>query len=190
MTIGRLQVDTLEALSGSTITVPVNNAIVASSNGSLVAPGTLLQSQFARSGPTRQTISSATPVAVTGLSITIAPLYANSLILVSAQIQSNYTYVCSFAVFKDGVSMVSTSGQTNSNEANMNFTTYLGTNRTNEFWSMPLRFSETAGSTDARTYQIYATSAWQGTPTTLYINNRDSSDMAAFSYMTVMEIAQ
>jgi hypothetical protein len=41
-----------------------------------------------------------------------------------------------------------------------------------------------------RTYQIYGSSAWAGTATTLFINNRNSNDMASFSHMTVTEIAQ
>lgn len=190
MSRGLLQVDTLEAATGQTISVPAGNSIFATSTGSIVAPGTPLQIQYARSGPTRQIIASTTPVAVTGLSVTMTPEFANSLILINVQIQSNYTYVASFSVFKDGVTMVSTSGTTNSNEPNMNITTYLGFDRTNEFWSMPVQFSEVAGSTSSRTYQVYATSAWQGTAKSLAINDRDSSDMAAFSYMSVMEIAQ
>lgn len=190
MSKGKLQVDEISALTGYTITVPSSNSIITTTGGSMVAPGSVLQVKMARSGPAVQLINSATPVAITGLSVAITPYYATSLMVFSVQIQSNYRYVSSFSIFKDGAATVSTSGQTNSNEANMHVTTFLGNNRENECWSMPMQFSEVAGSTAARTYQVYATSAWGGTITQLAVNDRNGPDMAGFCHMMVMEVAQ
>ena len=180
--MSKIQTNTIQSRTGSTITIPSNNR--------LYAPGHTLQAQAVISGPAIQTIVSATPVAVTGLSISFTPVSANSLILVECQISSNSPYVSSFGIFKNAASTVSTSGQTNNNEANMQITTYVGVDVTSHLWCWPIHWSETAGSITARTYQVYATSSWAGTNRTLTINNRPSNDMASFSYMTVTEIAQ
>lgn len=156
----------------------------------LYAPGHAIQVQSVMIGPATQTISSATPVAVTGLSIAFTPKNANSLILIMCQISSNSPHVSSFAIYKNAAATVSTTGYTNSNEANMQITTYVGTDVTSELWAWPIMHQELAGNTTARTYQVYASAAWAGTPRSLIINNRGSVDMASFSYMTIMEIAQ
>ena len=106
------------------------------------------------------------------------------------QISTNACHVASFGVFKNGAATVSTSGQTNNNEPNMQITSYIGTSTTDYILSLPIMHSETSGSTTARTYAIYGTSGWSGSTYSLQINNRNSNDMASFSYMTIMEVAQ
>jgi hypothetical protein len=152
--------------------------------------GTILQVQTAVSGPASQTISSTSPVAVTGLSISFTPLYSNSLIIIDGILTGNFTHVFSWGVFKDGVATVSTSGYGNNNEANMQFTTYSESAGADaRMFAAPLMHRETAGSTSARTYQVYCTSGWGGSVYTSYINNRSSQDMASFSYLRIMEVA-
>jgi hypothetical protein len=178
-----LKVNNLSAVTGSTlITVPSDNF--------LYAKGHAVQTKTATSGPARQSITSLTPVAVDGLTISFTPLNANSRIVVKAQISTSATSVSAFAVYKNGVATVSTAGVTNSTAINMQFTSYIGADSNDYMLSYPLIWSEVAGSTVARTYQIYAMSAFGGGVRTLHINNRNSNDMAAFSHMTVMEIAQ
>jgi hypothetical protein len=41
-----------------------------------------------------------------------------------------------------------------------------------------------------RTYALYASSSYTTTISNLRINNRGGNDMASFSHMTIMEIAQ
>jgi hypothetical protein len=180
--MSKIQANAIQSRTGTTITIP--------SSTRLYAPGHTLQTQTVIIGPTPQTISSATPVAVTGLSIAITPFSANSLILVECQISSNSPHVSSFGIFKNAAATVSTTGQTNNNEANMQITTYMGADVTSHLWCWPIHWSETAGSTTARTYQVYATASWVNVNRTLTINNRPSNDMASFSFMTVTEIAQ
>jgi hypothetical protein len=178
-----LQVSEIAASGGSGIvTVPANNLLYAS--------GSILQVQTASSGPARQTISSTVAVAITGLSVEFTPLFATSRIVVHAQISTSATYVSSFAVFKNAVNTTSTVGFTNSDEANMNFTVYNGADSSEFLYSFPLIWSEIAGSTAVRTYQIYGSSAWAGSTRALHINNRNSNDMASFSHMIVTEVAQ
>jgi len=178
-----VRADTIVSTSG-------RGAIMVDPTNTLYAPGHAIQTQNVIIGPASQTISSATPVGVTGLSIAFTPKNANSMILITSQVSSNSPHVSSFAIYKNGAATVSTSGYTNSNEPNMQVTTYLGTDVTSELWSWSLMWYELAGNTTARTYQVYASAAWAGTPRALQINNRSSNDMASFSYMTIMEIAQ
>jgi len=152
--------------------------------------GSVVQVQTVRTGPAVQTISSTSPVALTGMSIVFTPKFANSKIVVQAQISTSATYVSSFAVYKNNATTVSTSGFNNVNEPNMNITTYFGGSSGPDFlYSIPLIHFEDAINTTARTYSIRATSGWGGTVYTLRINDR-GSDMAAFSVMTIMEISQ
>jgi hypothetical protein len=169
----------------------VANSNITISNGvQLYAPRTILQVQVASSGPLRQTITSITPIAVDGLSVTFTPKLPNSRILVQAQISTTATYVSSFAVYKNNLPTVNTTGFTNTNEPNMNFTSYIGSTTVDNLYCLPLAWSEFAGGTEPRNYTIFATSGWAGTAYALHINDRQPIDMASFSYMTVTEIAQ
>lgn len=184
----------LSELSTSTgtgnILLTAGHKLVGTSLGSIVSPGNIIQVKTAVSGPARQTISSATPVAITGLSVTITPVYSTSLIVIEAHISSSITFVTSFGIFKNGAVTVSTAGYTNGNEANMHVTSHPGDAAFSEaIFRTPVMHSELAG-VGERTYQVYATDGWAGTPNTLQINNRTSNDMAAFSHMLVMEISQ
>lgn len=162
--------------------------IVVPASNVLSAPGHVLQVQYATTGPTKQTISSADPVAVTGLSISFTPKSSTSNILACATLLTNAVYVSSFAIYNNGAATVSTTGQTNSNQPNMNLTTYIGSTTTDNSNLFSVYMQEASGSTTARTYAVYATSGWAGTPYSLQINNRNSNDMAGFSYFWVMEI--
>jgi hypothetical protein len=178
-----LRVDTLLPL-GANGNINIPNGV------QLYAPGTILQVQVASSGPLRQTITSLTPIAIDRLSIMFTPKLPNSRILVQAQITTTSTYVSSFAVYKNNLATVSTTGFTNTNEPNMNFTSYIGSTLVDNLYCLPLSWSEFASGIETRNYTIFATSGWSGTAYALHINDRSDSTMASFSYMTVMEIAQ
>lgn len=159
-------------------------------DGKLHAPGSVVQVQTAISGPTRQTIVSTTPVAVTGLSINFTPKYANSLIIVEANIASTQTYVTSFGIFKNGNKTVTTTGNSNENGMQVTMYAYLNVGDVDGMYSTTFKHFETSVNTTARTYAVYATSGWLGTARTLYINDRGGNDMPSFSTMTVTEVAQ
>lgn len=181
----KLQVNSITASSGSgTITVPSGTV--------LTFPGTILQVQVASSGPRRQTIASLLPVAIDNLFIHFTPVSPTSKILVQAVISTNASYVSNYSVYKNGLPTKSTTGTTNTSRIDTNFTTYIGGSAvtSDELWCHTMQWSELAGSTDTRLYTINACSAWSGTAYTLHINNRNSNDMASFSYLTIMEISQ
>ena len=157
--------------------------------------GSVIQVLTSVSGPARQTITSSAgsaPQAVTGLSVSITPRYSDSRILIQAFVAGSATHVHSLAIYKDGAATVSTSGQTNNNYPNMQVTQYgTGGSAGADFMAViPVTHTEIAGSTTARTYQVYAISRWSNTGYSTYINNRASNDMASFSHIIVYEIAQ
>jgi hypothetical protein len=147
----------------------------------------ILQVRRAITDPVIQTISSLTPVVITGLSIAITPRSATSRLIITANVTYSTSLVVSLGVFKDSVATVSTTGQTNNNEPNMNITNYVRNNAgfiTQAF----LIHSEISGSTAARTYDIRLTAGWSGTLYATYANNRSSNDMSGFSTMEIMEV--
>ena len=162
--------------------------IVVPANNVLSAPGHVLQIQYATTGPTKQTIASLNPTEVTGLSISFTPKSSTSNILACATLLTNAVHVSSFAIYNNGAATVSTSGYTNSNEANMNLTTYIGSTTTDNSNNFSVYMQQASGSTTTRTYAVYASAGWGGTAYSLQINNRNSNDMAGFSYFWVMEI--
>lgn len=152
-------------------------------------PDRVLNAAYASSGPAVQTITSLTPVTITGLSIAYTPLSSTSTILIYASISHSCTNYIGFGVFRDGATTVSTTGQTNNNEANMQVTYFIGNDATLLHNSHVMHY-ETSGSTTARTYDIRATgTTGAGVATTLYINNRNTTDMASFSQMVLLEIS-
>jgi hypothetical protein len=165
-----------------------NGEFIRTSAGGFRVPGTIVQVKTAQTTSVRQTISSVSPVAITGLSIAFTPFFEDSRIIIMANISGSHTYVNSYGVFKDGAVTVSTSGQSNNNEPNMHVTQYIGSSTSDYIYQVPVVHTEIAGSTNARTYAIYGTSAWSGTAYPLYINNRGSNDMASFSHMTIFEV--
>ena len=176
------------------ISIDGSGSLTASGSSVVSYPGAVLQVQAARSGPARQDIASTSPTLITGLSINFTPKKVGSLLIFDAQISSSNTHVCSFGIFKNATATVSTSGQTNDNEANMQVTSYYAkpTNdaRTDVIHQTNLMHYETVDNLTTRTYGVYGTSGWAGTTYTLCINNRSNNDMASFSYFTIMEIAQ
>ncbi len=152
--------------------------------------GTVIQMASAISGPGHQTISSTTPVVITGLDVDFTPRRSDSKIIINVSLVSNLTYVTSFGVYQDGSAVVSTSGQTNSNEPNTSVTTYKGSSATNLLHAQSFNVILNAGSTSLRTYDVRGTSGWGGSVYSLTINDRATTDMASFSTMVIYEVAQ
>ena len=143
-----------------------------------------------------QYITSVTPVALTDLTITFTPHYANSLIQIICDVMSSGNYVHSWSVFQDGQKMEQTSisginnSGANGNEQYMTKTFYDGASVTNETKPSVWQQFSPAGSTSSRVYQVYMTSGWSGTGYGVKINDRDNNDMSSVSRMSVFEIAQ
>jgi hypothetical protein len=168
-------------------TTPVAPFHVASANSYI--KGSVIQSAFVSSN-TLQTIATVALTAVSNLSISFTPIYANSIIVVDGLLSADYTYVSSYSVYKNGSPVITQASNYSNNYAQ--FTTYIGagTGAAVNMRQMPFLYYETAGNTSARTYQIYAASTWSGSAYTMTINNRNLADMQSSSYIRVLEIAQ
>ena len=157
-------------------------------DGKLLGTGQLIQSAFAQSGPARQTITSAVPVAVTGLSIAFTPLNPSSTVVITAYISHSLTYVSGFAIYKDGTPTVSTAGFTNNNAANSQITQYQTDDTTGTtITTTRITAYDIAGNTLQRTYAVFGNAYWPSVTYNLFINNRNENDMASFSYMHIFE---
>lgn len=190
MTINALGVIKLNTYTGSNHSGTPTALLGVDATGNVVkteSAGALIQQKFAKTSAARQTIASATPQVITGLSIPFTPKRSNSIIVIEAVISTTAEYVSSYGVFKNGAPTASTSGFSNANEPNMQVTTY-GSGNAGYLSNIKVLHFENAGTTATRTYDIRASSAWGGGVRTLYINNRSSNDMASISYMTVKEI--
>jgi hypothetical protein len=157
-----------------------------------ITAGGVIQIRTAVAGPNRQLINSATPQPISGLSINFTPAVATSRILIQAFVSTSATYVSSFGIFRNGQPTVSTSGFTNQTYPNMQVTRYgdAGNGSPEYMHNIPVTHTEIAGTATARTYQVYGLSKWYSGTYNLWINNRNSNDMAAFSHMIIYEIAQ
>ena len=159
-------------------------------NWSSAPAGTIIQVQTAEAGPTRQTISSVNPVAITDLLINFTPKNSTSKIMIQVYLNATHTHVASYGIFEDGSKTTNTtsSGQSNGNENGMDFTYYNGSTTNDYFIGTTFHTVLDASSTTTRTYQVYGTSGWDASYS-LYINNRASNDMASVSRMIIYEIA-
>lgn len=189
-----LRVNTITARTGSgNVALPAGNRLVSTESGALVAPGMVLQAVYATSGFVNQTFNSATPVALTGMTATITPRFANSQILVQAMVTASWTYVASIHVFRNGVNVIPDHGGNNqTGGANALWTFYdqgIGIGG-GSVLTFPVLYAETPGVTSALTYSLRANSGWSGGTNVFSLNNRNDQDMLGSSTMVVMEIAR
>jgi hypothetical protein len=150
-------------------------------------PGTIIQTAFA-STSNRVDIAAQDPVAITGLSISFTPRFANSNIILQAMINSTEFYVTSFAFLRDGSSLTTTSPNLNTNAALM--TVFDADSANTNMRNSHLLWQDSAGSTTARTYAVGGTSSWSGTINTLTINDRADNVMRSYSTFAIYEVRQ
>jgi hypothetical protein len=176
----------------STITTLQTGAIQTTAGKPLLnTTGSIIQVVYASTGFVRQTISSASPVAVNGLSCTITPTSSTSRIIITAELTGSWTYVASMTIFRNGASLIANHGGNNQTGTGpiADFTLYnTGATTSNYIHRYPLIYQDTPGSTSAQTYQIYANAGWNGGTNAFYVNDRDSADMLSQSCMYVMEV--
>lgn len=158
------------------------------------AYGTVLQVVNATSGFTNQTITSATPVALSGMSVTITPFFSTSKILIFASISASWTYVSSLHLYKNGTDMIANHGSNSQLGGATALWTFFdqGITATDgaSIFTLPMQYVDSPGTTSATTYALYANSGWLSTTYSLYFNNRAAGEMLSSSYICAMEIAQ
>jgi len=167
-------------------TLRVNN-IQNASGGTNTSLGKVLKVVYATTGFNRQTINSSTPVAVSGLSVSITPTSATNKILIMGNLRGTYTYVASLTLYRNGSPTISNHGG-NSSSGIADVTLYNGNNNAGLMRSSSFLFQDAPGSTSTQTYQIYACSVWPGAQPNFFINDRNSTDMLSQSHICAMEI--
>lgn len=171
-----------------------NNIITIPSGHKIYAPGSVVQVVTATSGFVNQTINSATPVALSGLSVDITPKFATSKILIEGVISASWSYVSGLHIYKNGSDLVpSHSGVTQSSGSTAVWIHYQSSqenDRPNQVFPFPVLYWDSPGTTSTITYDFRANSGWAGGAVAFYLNNRSSDDMRSSSYMKVTEIAQ
>ena len=153
-----------------------------------------IQTLYATSGATNQSIASSTPVQLTGMSVTITPKFSNSLIVIQGMVTASWTYVASLTIYRNGAPLIANHGgnsQTGTGPYAL-FTFYDQgiSSGSSSITPLPVLYVDTPGTTGAVTYSFYANAGWSGGTNTFYFNNRDSNDMLSTSWMTVSEIKQ
>lgn len=168
--------------------ITLTNTNMTLPDGSTLDTGRMIQSAFATTTAARQTINSATPVLITGLSINFTPISATSVIGITAYVLNSATYVNGIAIYKDGLPTVENRRYTNNVFPDMNLTQF-NTGDTTGIYLHTVRVThyENSYGNTARTYGVYAISRWSGTSYPLYINNLSGNTMAGFSYMHIFE---
>ena len=153
------------------------------------APGSIVQVQHVRTNSVVD-VTAQDITAITGLSISFTPKFANSKILLTSMINSNAVYVTSYGFLKDGTSLGTTNP--NSNTLSSVWTGYSGqgTGTTTNMYGAYTEWLENATNTTARTYAAGITSSWGGTIYTVRVNDRSDNVMRSYSSMTIYEIAQ
>jgi hypothetical protein len=158
----------------------------------LNSTGSVIQVVSANTGFVRQTITSTTPQAITGLSATINPTSSSNKILIQAMLVCSYTYVCGIHIYRNGSDLIPNHGETlqtgGATAYWIHYQSSQETARDNQIFSMPIDYLDSPGTTSALTYQIYANSGWNGGSSSLYINDRAGQDMLSCSNIVLMEI--
>ena len=175
-------------------TLRVNSITNVGGNGPTYNPGSVVQVVYGSSGFVNQTINSASPVLLSGLSATITPKFATSAIYIEGVISASWSYVAGFHIFKNSVDMISNHGGNNqSGGATALWTHYQSSqegDRPNQVFPFSVLYQDFPNTTNSITYDFRANSGWSGGAVAFYLNNRSSLDMLSSSYIKITEVAQ
>lgn len=162
------------------------------SSGGILSP--VIQTVYATSGYTGQTIVSTTPVALTGMSVTITPKFTTSKIIITGVVAASWTYVSSLHVYRSGTTLGTSHGSNNQSGGSTSIWTHYQSSqessRANQVFPFPVLVVDSPNSTAALTYDFRANSGWSGGTETFYFNNRDAQDMLSSSWIMVQEVKQ
>ncbi len=142
---------------------------------------------FAITPAERQTIASVNPVLVNGLEITITPKSVNSKFLIMAVVNGTMTHVASSLIYRNGFPVLTHTG--NTNEPGAQATTYYGNDIVTNMLQHTMNYMDAPQTIEPVTYDVRCTAGWSGTAHTLYINDRNTSDMRTPSTLTIIEFA-
>jgi hypothetical protein len=141
-----LFVNNLNTASGSTITIPTGKQLIGTDTNSIKAPGMVLQ--IATDHDTaQQTANANSNYFDTGLSISFTPKYSNSIIVIQcmmgAECFSSANTGIGFRLLKDGSTVYDN-----------DYALYHSSSNDQRIDQVPILYTETSGSTSARTYKV------------------------------------
>ena len=149
--------------------------------------GKVVATYHATTAATRQTISSATPQSINGLSITITPKSASSKFMIMAVVNGSHTYVASSLIYRNGAKILNHGNH--NNEPGSQATIYIGTSTEGWMNQQTINYLDAPNTTSTVTYNVRHTSAWAGGVRNSHINDRSSNDMRTPSTLTIIEFA-
>jgi hypothetical protein len=141
-----LFVNNLNTASGTTITIPTGKQLIGTDTNSIKAPGMVLQ--IATDHDTaQQTANANSNYFDTGLSISFTPKYSNSIIVIQcmmgAECFSSANTGIGFRLLKDGSTVYDN-----------DYALYHSSSNDQRIDQVPILYTETSGSTSARTYKV------------------------------------
>ena len=177
--------------SGNIITVPTGHTLRSATTGGIYIPGSVLQVVSNTMTATFSGATGTTPIAVTGLSVTITPRFATSKIVVFGQMFGNGTSAQSqlFAYLYKNGTIINTGVTAGASQlANCIGRYYFADGAVSG--TIPFSWQDLPATTSATTYQIYVSGE---TSTTLYVNRTQNDGATANaartpSVITAMEI--
>lgn len=186
VTTAETNITNLQSIAYTSVSGVPTSALTGKLSYSTLPAGTLVQVQHVQTsnwvGIAAQDIS-----AISGLSLSFTPKFANSKILLQSMINSTNTYVATFGFLRNSTNV---SGVNNTNSSGSVATQYWFDQSLNYMNNVYISYMEDASSTTARTYSAAVSSSWAGSVYTIQVNDRSDGSMRSVSTLTVMEIAQ
>ena len=141
-----LKINNLDTASGTTITIPTGKQLIGTDTTSIKAPGMVVQIATDRD-TTTQTLDANQNYFDTNLSIAFTPKYSNSIIVIQcmmgAECFSSANTGIGFRLLKDGSTVYDN-----------DYALYNSSNNAQRIDQVPILYTETSGSTSARTYKV------------------------------------
>ena len=141
-----LFVNNLNTASGTTITIPTGKQLIGTDTNSIKAPGMVVQIATDLD-TTSLTMDANQNYFDTGLSIAFTPKYSNSIIVIhcmmGGEVFSSSNTGIGFKVLKDSTEIY-----------HNDYAIYNSSNNAQRIDQVPILYTETSGSTSARTYKV------------------------------------
>ena len=140
-----LKINNLDTASGTTITIPTGKQLIGTDTNSIKAPGMVIQIAT----DLDQSVMTLTDTNYhdTGISITFTPKYTNSIILIQcmmgAECYGSSNTGIGFRLLKDGSTVYDN-----------DYSLYHSSSNDQRIDQVPILYTETSGSTSARTYKV------------------------------------
>ena len=167
-----LKINNLDTASGTTITIPTGKQLIGTDTNSIKAPGMVVQIATDLD-TTIQTLSANQNYFDTNLSIAFTPKYSNSIIVIQCmmggEVFSSSNIGIGFRILKDGATIYDN-----------DYAIYNSSNNAQRIEQVPILYTETSGSTSARTYKVQVSRRAGGGSARL--NNYSQSSMVITEY--------